>query len=185
MRLGKLHAIGRVILFSNTRAADDRRHWEVMDVSNLTRLPSYCTKYCRMTKDEWVARSKLLYTSGAEHTSRIFARVGAGESLFSVKCAHDEGKLKYILNILFLKCAHNFPVSNVPRNLSPTSNAGVPDTFRKHIVSLPFVFKSLQPFKWVGSHLSNKFLKISKMAAAHFTENVLTFQMCQRSMPYG
>ncbi len=111
MKLGKLNAIGRVLLFSDTRAADDRGHWEVVDVSDLAKLPSYCNKDRKMTKDERVARSKLLYVSGAEHTSRIFARVGAGESVFSVKCAHKQLERRHILNTLFKKYAHD--VTNV------------------------------------------------------------------------
>ena len=90
MRLGKLNAIGRVILYSDTRAADDRSHWETVDAVDLAKLPSYVNKDRRMTAEERVMRSKLLYASGAEHTSRIFARVGSGKSILFKKCAHDK-----------------------------------------------------------------------------------------------
>ncbi len=82
MRLGKLDSVGRVILYSDTRASDDQSHWEVVDVADLKRLPSYVNKDRRMTNDERTTRQKLLYLSGAEHSSRIFARVSGGKSIF-------------------------------------------------------------------------------------------------------
>ncbi len=83
MRLGKLDSVGRLILYSDTRASNEQSHWEVVDVSDLKKLPSYVSKDRQMTKDERTTRQKLLYTSGVEHSSRIFARVSGGESSFS------------------------------------------------------------------------------------------------------
>ncbi len=106
MKLGKLNAVGRVILFSDTRAADDRSHWEVVDVADLARLPSYVNKDHKMTPEERVMRSKLPYTSGAEHTSRIFARVSAGENTICRICAHDDQFGAYFFRTICPEYAH-------------------------------------------------------------------------------
>ncbi len=83
MKLGKMGAVGRVILYSDTRANDESSHWEVVDVADLKSLPSYVSKDRALTATERTKTTKLSYKSGLEWPSRVFARVASGKSMFS------------------------------------------------------------------------------------------------------
>ena len=81
MKLGRLTSVGRLILYSDTRADDERSHWEVIDMVDFKHLPSYVSKDRSFTKAQRAQRAKILYKTGLEHTSRIFARVAGGKSI--------------------------------------------------------------------------------------------------------
>ena len=81
MKLGRLNSVGRLILYSDTRADDERSHWEVIDMVDFKHLPSYVSKDRSLTKAQRAQRAKILYKTGLEHTSRIFARVAGGKSI--------------------------------------------------------------------------------------------------------
>ncbi len=82
MKLGKLTSVGRLILYSDTRADEERSHWEVVDMNDFKHIPSYVSKDRALTKTQRAQRAKILYKTGLEHTSRIFARVAGGETMF-------------------------------------------------------------------------------------------------------
>ena len=88
IKLGKMGAVGRVILYSDTRASDERSHWEVVDVADLKHLPPYVSKDRALTPTERTKTTTLSYKSGLEWPSRVFARVASGKSTFFLKYAH-------------------------------------------------------------------------------------------------
>ncbi len=81
IRMGKLDAVGRVVLFSDVPHKDDKgKYWKVVPVDQITNLSgTHVRAYRAATKDERTKRIELTYKSGGMWVSRIFARVASGK----------------------------------------------------------------------------------------------------------
>ncbi len=81
IRMGKLDAVGRVVLFSDIPHKEDNgRYWKVVPVDQITNLSgTHIRSYRAATKEERTKRIELTYKSGGTWISRIFARVASGK----------------------------------------------------------------------------------------------------------